>query len=31
LYVSVLTVGYVLSRGLAKSGSYEREVDDDRI
>jgi hypothetical protein len=30
LYVSILTVGYMVSRGLAKSGSYEREVDHDR-
>ena len=29
LYVSILTVGYVLSRGLAKSGSVEREWDRD--
>jgi hypothetical protein len=31
LYVTILTVGYMVSRGLAKSGSYEREsrYDDD--
>jgi len=30
LYVSILTVGYLLSRGLAKSGSREPYDDDDR-
>ena len=25
LYVTVLTVGYLISRGLAKAGSYERD------
>jgi sugar phosphate permease len=29
LFVTVLTAGYMLSRGLAKSGSYERERHDD--
>jgi hypothetical protein len=29
LFVTVLTAGYLLSRGLAKSGSVEREWDDD--
>jgi hypothetical protein len=31
LYVTILTVGYMVSRGLAKSGSYERDTpyDDD--
>ena len=28
LYITILTVGYMLSRGLAKSGSYERDDDD---
>ena len=26
-YVTVLTVGYMISRGLAKAGSYERDND----
>jgi hypothetical protein len=26
LYVTILTVGYMVSRGLAKSGSYERDA-----
>ena len=30
LYVTVLTVGYMVSRGLAKSGSREPYTDDDR-
>ena len=30
LYVTVLTVGYMVSRGLAKSGSREPYIDDDR-
>jgi hypothetical protein len=30
LYVTILTVGYMLSRGLAKSGSREPYTDDDR-
>jgi hypothetical protein len=30
LYVTVLTVGYMLSRGLAKSGSREPYTSDDR-
>jgi len=30
LYVSVLTVGYMVSRGLAKSGSREPYTTDDR-
>jgi hypothetical protein len=29
LYVTILTVGYMLSRGLAKSGSREPYTDDD--
>jgi hypothetical protein len=29
LFVTILTVGYMVSRGLAKSGSYEREWDGD--
>jgi hypothetical protein len=29
LYITILTVGYLLSRGLAKSGSYEPYDDDD--
>ncbi len=28
-YVTLLTIGYMVSRGLAKAGSYEREVDSD--
>ena len=27
LYVTLLTVGYMISRGLAKAGSYERDND----
>ena len=27
LYVTILTVGYMISRGLAKSGSYENDSD----
>jgi hypothetical protein len=27
LYVTVLSAGYMVSRGLAKSGSYERDLD----
>jgi len=27
LYVTILTVGYMVSRGLAKAGSYERDND----
>jgi hypothetical protein len=27
LYVTILTVGYMVSRGLAKAGSYERDHD----
>jgi hypothetical protein len=27
LYVTILTVGYMLSRGLAKSGSYAKDAD----
>lgn len=27
LYVTILTVGYMISRGLAKAGSYERGND----
>ena len=27
LYVTILTVGYMISRGLAKSGSYEHDSD----
>jgi hypothetical protein len=30
LYVTILTVGYMISRGLAKSGSREPYTDDDR-
>jgi hypothetical protein len=30
LYATILTVGYMISRGLAKSGSHEPYVDDDR-
>jgi hypothetical protein len=30
LYVTVLTVGYMISRGVAKSGSRERYTADDR-
>ena len=30
LYVTILTVGYMLSRGFAKSGSREPYSDDDR-
>jgi hypothetical protein len=29
LYITILTVGYMLSRGLAKAGSYEPYEDDD--
>jgi hypothetical protein len=29
LYITILTVGYMLSRGLAKSGSYEPYNEDD--
>jgi hypothetical protein len=31
LYVTILTAGYMISRGLAKAGSYERQTpyDDD--
>jgi hypothetical protein len=29
LYLTILTVGYLLSRGLAKSGSYEPDHDGD--
>jgi hypothetical protein len=29
LYITILTVGYMLSRGLAKSGSYEPYDEDD--
>ena len=29
LYVTILTVGYMISRGLAKSGSREPYADDD--
>ena len=27
LYVTLLTIGYLVSRGLAKAGSYERDTD----
>ncbi len=27
LYVTLLTVGYLISRGIAKAGSYERDND----
>jgi len=30
LYVTILTVGYMVSRGLAKSGSRDPYTDDDR-
>jgi hypothetical protein len=30
LYVTILTVGYTISRGLAKSGSREPHTADDR-
>ena len=32
MYVTILTVGYMISRGLAKSGSYQKDSDprDDR-
>jgi F420-0:gamma-glutamyl ligase len=30
LYVTILTVGYMVSRGLAKSGSRDSYTDDDR-
>lgn len=30
LYATILTVGYMVSRGLAKSGSHEPYADDDR-
>ena len=30
LYVAILTVGYMISRGLAKSGSRDPYTDDDR-
>ena len=30
LYVTILTVGYMVSRGLAKSGSRDPSTDDDR-
>jgi hypothetical protein len=30
LFVTILTVGYLVSRGLAKSGSREPYADDDR-
>jgi hypothetical protein len=30
LYATILTVGYMVSRGLAKSGSQEPYLDDDR-
>jgi hypothetical protein len=30
LYATILTVGYMVSRGLAKSGSSEPHTDDDR-
>jgi hypothetical protein len=30
LYVTILTAGYMLSRGLAKSGSYEKEFGEPR-
>ncbi len=29
LYVSIVTAGYMISRGLAKSGSYEPDRDND--
>ena len=32
MYVTILTVGYLISRGIAKSGSYQKDADprDDR-
>jgi hypothetical protein len=32
MYVTILTVGYLISRGIAKSGSYQKDTDprDDR-
>jgi hypothetical protein len=27
LYITILTVGYMISRGLAKAGSYEHDYD----
>jgi len=27
MYVTILTVGYMVSRGLAKAGSYQRDND----
>ena len=30
LYVTILTVGYMISRGLAESGSRDRTRDDNR-
>jgi len=30
LYITILTVGYMVSRGLAKSGSRDPYTDDDR-
>ena len=27
LYVTMLTIGYMVSRGLAKAGSYEKDTD----
>jgi hypothetical protein len=27
LYITILTVGYMISRGLAKAGSYEHDDD----
>ena len=32
MYVTILTVGYMISRGIAKSGSYQKDTDprDDR-
>ena len=30
LYVTMLTIGYLVSRGLAKAGSYEKDTSDNR-
>ena len=30
LYITMLTIGYLVSRGLAKAGSYEKDTSDSR-
>ena len=30
LYITMLTIGYLVSRGLAKAGSYEKDTSDNR-